>query len=72
LFNPQDGVPVASTVVARGEDMVPLADGKTVRAAHYSLVGQVALDDWYDDQRRWTALRSIGKDGSTIEYRLEA
>ncbi len=69
LFNPQDGVPVNSTVVARGEEMVPLADGKLVRAAHYSLVGKVALDDWYDDSRQWTALRSIGKDGSTIDYR---
>jgi hypothetical protein len=72
LFNPQDGVPVESSVVPRGEDMVPLADGTTVRAAHYSLVGKVALDDWYDDSRVWTALRSVGKDGSTIDYRRAA
>jgi hypothetical protein len=69
LFNPQDGVPIASTVVARGEEMVPLADGKTVRATHYSLVGKVSLDDWYDAAQRWTALRSIGTDGSRIDYR---
>jgi hypothetical protein len=72
LFNPQDGVPVESTVVARGEDIVTLADRRTVRAAHYSLLGKVALDDWYDDAHQWTALRSIGKDGSVIEYRRES
>jgi len=69
LFNPQDGVAVVTTVVARGEELVPLADGTTVRAAHYSLVGKLALEDWYDTARQWTALRSIGHDGSRIEYR---
>jgi len=69
LFNPQDGVPIDSTIVPRGEEMVALADGQTVRATHYSLVGKVALDDWYSDTRQWTALRSIGTDGSTIDYR---
>jgi hypothetical protein len=49
--------------------MVALADGRMVRAARYSLVGKPALDDWYDDARQWTALRTIGKDGSTIDYR---
>jgi hypothetical protein len=69
LFNPQDGVPVDSRIVARGEETVTLADGRMVRAARFSLAGKVALDDWYDDAHVWTALRSIGKDGSTIDYR---
>jgi hypothetical protein len=72
LFNPQDGVPVDSTVVERGQEMVPLADGKAVRATHYSLVGKVALEDWYDTAGQWTALRSVGRDGSRIEYRRVA
>lgn len=69
LFNPQDGANIASSVLTRGEDMVPLADGRPVRATRYSLVGKVALDDWYDTARQWTALRAPGRDGSTIEYR---
>lgn len=72
LFNPQDGVPVESRIVSRGEEMVALADGRMVRAAHYALVGKVALDDWYDDAHLWTALRSFGKDGSAIDYRRAA
>jgi hypothetical protein len=72
LFNPQDGVPIDSTVVSRGETMVPLADGQQVRASHFSLVGKVALDDWYDTAQYWTALHSTGTDGSRIEYRLAA
>jgi hypothetical protein len=69
LFNPQDGLPIDSTIVSRGDESVALADGRTVRATHYSLVGKVALDDWYDGDHMWTALRSTGTDGSTIEYR---
>jgi len=72
LFNPQDGAAIASSVLTRGEDMVPLADGRSVRATRYSLIGKVALDDWYDMTRHWTALRAPGRDGSTIEYRRAA
>jgi Family of unknown function (DUF6134) len=72
LFNPQDGVPIASKVVALGEEMVALASGTMVRATHYSLVGTIALEDWYDAANQWTALRTIGRDGSRIEYRRVA
>jgi hypothetical protein len=69
LFNPQDGAPIASRVLTRGEEAVPLADGRAIRATRFSLIGKVALDDWYDMTRIWTALRAPGRDGSTIEYR---
>jgi hypothetical protein len=72
LFNPQDGVPIDSKVVDHGEEMVALANGHEVCATHYALVGKVALDDWYDTDRQWTALRSTGTDGSRIEYRRAA
>jgi hypothetical protein len=70
LFNPQDGVAINSKVMVRGDDTVALGDERTIRAKHYSLVGKVALDDWYDPAQRWVALHSIGTDGSTIDYRL--
>jgi Family of unknown function (DUF6134) len=69
LFNPQDGVRVDSRVIPHGEEMVALAGGTMVRATHYTLAGSVNLDDWYDSERLWTALRSAGTDGSAIEYR---
>jgi hypothetical protein len=69
LFNPQDGVAINSKVVVRGDEAVTTGDGGTIRARHYSLVGKVALDDWYDPAQRWVALHSIGTDGSTIDYR---
>ena len=69
LFNPQDGVPITSRVVAHGEDRVALADGRVIQATRYALVGKVALENWYDTARLWTALRSRGTDGSMIEYR---
>jgi len=69
LVNPQDGVPVTSSVVVHGEDTVGLANGQMVRARHFSLVGVVTLDDWYDATPLWTALRTKAHDGSTVEYR---
>ncbi len=72
LFNPQNGAAIASSVLTRGEEMVPLADGRPIRASHYSLIGEVTLDDWYDTTRQWTALRAQARDGSKIEYRRAA
>ena len=72
LFDPQDGTAVQSSVQPRGEETVPLADGRTVRATRYALIGKVALDNWYDTARHWTALRAPARDGSTIEYRRVA
>ena len=69
LFNPQDGVAITSKVVPRGEEIVSLANGRGIRATHYSLVGKMALDDWYDTARLWAALKTLGADGSNIEYR---
>jgi hypothetical protein len=69
LFNPEDGTDIGSRVETRGPDTVSLADGRTVPASHFSLVGKTNLDDWYDDQSAWVALRTLGRDGSSIEYR---
>jgi hypothetical protein len=69
LFNVQDGTAIDSRIEPRGEDMVTLADGQTLRAARYSLIGKFAVDDWYDDSHHWASLRMTGSDGSTIEYR---
>ena len=68
LFNPDDGLAIASRVVPRGEEMVALAGGGQTRASRYSLVGKVELDDWYDTARNWASLRSPGSDGSQISY----
>jgi hypothetical protein len=69
LVNPQDGTPIMSQVVQRGEESVPMPDGKMVTARHYSLVGKVAIDDWYDGSSVWVALRTKAVDGSMIDYR---
>jgi Family of unknown function (DUF6134) len=69
LFNPQDGASVPARVEARGDEVVALADGGKVQATRYSLLTKPVLDNWYDGERVWTALRTSGTDGSTIEYR---
>jgi hypothetical protein len=69
LFNPQDGKPMKLTVKPLGADSVALANGSKVPATHFSLTGEATLDDWYDSSGVWTALRALGTDGSTIDYR---
>jgi hypothetical protein len=72
LFNPQDGSLMSARVEARGDEMVVLADGGKVRATRYSLLIKPVLDNWYDGERQWTALRTRGTDGSAIDYRRAA
>lgn len=69
LFNPQDGKLMRERASALGPDTVELADGRTVPADRYSLTGETQIDDWYDRQGVWTALRGKVKDGSILTYR---
>jgi len=69
LFSARNGERHRPTVQPRGEEMVALADGSRIRAERYTLSGDVALDDWYEASGAWAAMRTTGRDGSTIEYR---
>lgn len=72
LFNPQDGKPMQLTVKPLGAARVALVSGADVNATRYSLTGESTLDDWYDANNVWTALRAVATDGSIIEYRRTA
>ena len=69
LFNPQDGKLLRERATDRGADTVSLADGRSLPATRYSLTGETQIDDWYDDQGVWAALRGRVKDGSVLDYR---
>ena len=69
LFNPQDGKLMREHATAMGPDPVALADGRMVQADRYSLSGDTQIDDWYDAQGAWAALRGQVKDGSILIYR---
>ena len=69
LFNPQDGKLLRERAVPKGADAVQLADGRTVSATRYSLTGETQIDDWYDRDGMWTALRGKIKGGSVLTYR---
>jgi hypothetical protein len=72
LFNPQDGKPMQLAVRPLGATRVALAGGALVDATRFSLTGESTLDDWYDTNSVWTALRAVATDGSIIEYRRTA
>ena len=56
LFNQQEGkvLKVSATKVA---------------ANHWSVRGEAEIDDWYDANGQWQALKGKLEDGSTMEYR---
>jgi hypothetical protein len=69
LFNPQDGKLLKeSTRVFKGEEVVKLADGSSIKATRYAIGGDAAVDDWYDSANVWTALHGRVVDGSYIDY----
>lgn len=72
LFNPQTGLPLKLTVQPRPAETLDLGGGRMVRTRRFSLVGEAALETWYDETESWVALRSAGRDGSTISYRWSA
>ena len=41
-----------------------------IEARHVALTGYASLDLWYDEAKRWSALRAIATDGSIIDYHL--
>ena len=69
LFNPQDGKLLHETAKSLGADTINLADGRPLAATRYSLTGESKIDDWYDEQGVWAALRGTVKDGSVLDYR---
>ena len=69
LFNPQDGKMMRERATPRGADTVQLADGRSLPATRFSLSGETQIDDWYDRDGVWAALRGRVKDGSVLTYR---
>lgn len=66
VINSEDGRLFDVVPVALAEEMVPAASGP-LRAKHYKLDGDLALDLWYDSAEQWAHL-VFTKDGTTITY----
>jgi hypothetical protein len=56
FFNPETGKPMKVLVTRSGP-------------GHWTLRGDVEMDDFYDDAGQWRAAKARGTDGSTVEYR---
>ena len=56
LFNPETGRLMKLAVAKAG-------------AGHWTLRGEIEMDDFYDDAGAWLAAKAKGTDGSAIEYR---
>jgi hypothetical protein len=68
LFDPQVGKLLKLTLVSRGDDMVELADGSSVKAVRWSVAGDGTMDDYYDANGVWTGLHVKVQDGSQVQY----
>lgn len=69
LFNPQEGKLVKVSARRMGRETVKLAAGQGMEATRWSLRGEAEIDDWYDADGVWAALRGKLPDGSMMEYR---
>ncbi len=67
LFNPQEGK-LLSVTGRRRQDNLTTPDGRRA-AVLWSLRGEADIDDWYDADGAWLALRGKLKDGSVVIYR---
>lgn len=68
MINPQNGELLRPRVANRGETALATDAATPVRATHYALSGDVALDLWYDMDLTWQALAFSGSDGSLVRY----
>jgi hypothetical protein len=69
LFNPQTGALLRQTARLLGQSSVALNDGRRLQAERVSFAGDASIDDWYDADGVWAALRGRLVDGSMLEYR---
>lgn len=68
LFDPQGGKPLKESLVSRGDDTIPQADGSMVRVTRWSVTGDGVMDDYYDSSGVWAGLHVKVRDGSQVEY----
>jgi hypothetical protein len=68
LFDPEKGKLLKETLVARADDMIPMADGSMVKVTRWSVTGDGMMDDFYDAGGVWAGLHVKVRDGSRVEY----
>ena len=69
LFNPQTGA-LLKVVTTRGDAQAVPGGGRA--ASRWIVRGAAEIEDWYDQDGVWTALRGRLKDGSILEYWRDA
>lgn len=71
LLNSQTGEHQAVSVLALGEETIPV-QGVPTRAIHRRILAdKFAVDLWYTLNGRWVALQSTTKKGDTLRYTLQ-
>jgi len=71
LLNSQTGEHQPVSILAVGEEMIPV-QGVPTRAIHRRIVtDKFAVDLWYTLNGRWVALQSTTKKGDTLRYMLQ-
>ena len=68
LFNPQTGRNLKVVVGRHADERVPPGAGQG-SATRWTLRGEAEIDNWYDEDGVWSALRGRLPDKSVMEYR---
>lgn len=67
LLNTQYGVRAQVKTTEIGREAITTASGKTIQATRYQYMGDLRLDQWFDDVGRWVKTSFKAFDGSTVE-----
>ena len=70
LLNTLDGREMDVAIAEKGTDEV-MVGGNPVLARHFVISGGLQREVWYDADKRLVKVQFVGKDGSTITYRLQ-
>ena len=70
LLNTQYGTPSKVKITDLGRETIKTAS-RSIEATHYRYVGDITMDQWFDNRGRWVKAAFKAFDGSEIEYILQ-
>jgi len=68
MINPDGGELMQFTVADRGAQPIKGADGVSIPATRFDLIGPDHIDLWYDADQMWCGLQAVVKDNSVVTY----
>ncbi len=70
LFNTVKGVKSSVKVTNKGNDLITIGD-QQLATNRFSYSGDLTVDAWYDENKRWVKLEFLGSDSNPVTYIID-